>query len=374
MGLILFTILGIDCTTNEWQLVWSDKFDGQYLNRTLWEVEDEWNRRQCTRAKELNLLNCYADQRRNIHLINGTLAITPAREWSTYSQKELKAYTSAVITSRANWTYGRFEIRASLPQGKMLTPAIYMESVNGSLHLATNGFIELVTNRQEQSIVGGGYYGQSNTNDPEYPIGGNSTRLGDFHTYTLEWTPGWMRWSRGIDFNISRRLSDDYDRPFRLVINLFVGGNTQYLFPGQTLTDDDYRGWKCSAIIVDYVRVYQWSHVDNVTESTPQFVESHVNNVTVIKTLPADRLYSGHICEAAMAYVNKNDPDHGAITLVYLIAGLVLGLIFIALLVFNVYTYVTQKRLKAKNSAELNGDGDKLTEITLNDSTVNYCV
>ncbi|CAG2103063.1 unnamed protein product [Medioppia subpectinata] len=374
-----------------WQLVWSDEFDGQYLNKTLWKVEDEWNRGQCERAKELNLLNCYADQRRNLQIINGTLVITPAREWSTYSQKAFKAYTSAIITSRANWTYGRFEVRASLPQGKMLRPAIYMESVNGSLPWATNGFIELVTNRQElltvgnhqeQLIVGGAYYNETNTtvrysaNNWKYPIGGNGTRsLADFHTYTLEWTPSWMRWyfdrqNRGINFNIGGRLSARYERP------------------GQPF-DRPFR--LCSAIIVDYVRVYRWvppegsdhtlatllpeeSHVNNVTDSTPQSVESHVNNitestsqsgesyvnnVTVIKALPADRLYSGEICEAAMAYVLKTEtraPVTGALTYVYLIAIL---------------------RLKAKIKAERNGDdncGDgKLTEITLNDNTVNYC-
>jgi len=43
--------------------------------------------------------------------------------------------------------------------------------------------------------------------------------------------------------------------PFRLAIYLGVGG---HLFEDQTLTVEDVIKWKCSLLIIDYVRIYEW--------------------------------------------------------------------------------------------------------------------
>jgi beta-glucanase (GH16 family) len=37
-----------------------------------------------------------------------------------------KPFTSARMTTKASWLYGKFEIRARLPKGKHLWPAIWM--------------------------------------------------------------------------------------------------------------------------------------------------------------------------------------------------------------------------------------------------------
>ena len=39
-------------------------------------------------------------------------------------------YTSASLTSRASWTYGRIEVRAKLPKGRGTWPAIWMLGTN----------------------------------------------------------------------------------------------------------------------------------------------------------------------------------------------------------------------------------------------------
>jgi beta-glucanase (GH16 family) len=49
------------------------------------------------------------------------LVIIPLKE--KYLNKE---YTSARITTKEGFTYGKFEIRAALPNGKMLRPAFFM--------------------------------------------------------------------------------------------------------------------------------------------------------------------------------------------------------------------------------------------------------
>jgi beta-glucanase (GH16 family) len=68
-------------------------------------------------------LNCNTNSSQNLRLIDVTLAITVIRE------KHLnKEYTSAKITTREGFTYGRFEIRAALPKGKMLRPAFFIQA------------------------------------------------------------------------------------------------------------------------------------------------------------------------------------------------------------------------------------------------------
>jgi beta-glucanase (GH16 family) len=94
-------------------------------------------------------LNCNTNSSQNLRLIDGTLAITVIHE------KHLnKEYTSAKITTREGFTYGRFEIRAALPKGKMLRPAFFMppEISDG---WAENGQIDIMTNIQDNILAAG---------------------------------------------------------------------------------------------------------------------------------------------------------------------------------------------------------------------------
>ena len=75
-------------------------------------------------------LNCFTYREENIRIINGTLVLTAIRE------KYLnKYYTSSVITTKQSFTYGKFEMRAALPKGKMLSShKYYLTERNDKFH------------------------------------------------------------------------------------------------------------------------------------------------------------------------------------------------------------------------------------------------
>ena len=67
--------------------------------------------------QSIGRLNCYTNSSRNIRLMNGTLALT-----AIYEKTMNKKFSSAWIRSSVNFTYGRIDVRAALPVGKLLSP------------------------------------------------------------------------------------------------------------------------------------------------------------------------------------------------------------------------------------------------------------
>ena len=65
------------------------------------------------------------DRPENARVENGLLVIEARREAFQGAD-----YTSASLTSRASWTYGRIEVRAKLPKGRGTWPAIWMLGTN----------------------------------------------------------------------------------------------------------------------------------------------------------------------------------------------------------------------------------------------------
>ncbi|CAG2103885.1 unnamed protein product [Medioppia subpectinata] len=245
---ITLLIYCVKCEQNL-QLVWSEEFNGNEVDANVWEVEDEWQSGNCY-GNFIGQLNCNVNQSKNLRLIEGCLAITAFREKQKVFDKE---YTSAKIKTKMGWTYGRFEIRAALPVGKMLRPVMAMESVSPK-QWATAGQIDIMSNIQTQALVSGVhfsasppvYYGQTYGLTPE-------TRVNQFHTYAVEWSERQMSWffdgMRYFTFHLNHTLSPHYVRkgepfvgkPFKLLINLGVGG---LLFPNQLLDINDTNDWK----------------------------------------------------------------------------------------------------------------------------------
>ena len=82
----------------EYQLVWSDEFDGTELNRNNWNVEVNGN------GGGNNELQYYVDRTNNIQVSDGTLKITARKE--NYGGK---SYTSGRINSKGKqeFKYGK---------------------------------------------------------------------------------------------------------------------------------------------------------------------------------------------------------------------------------------------------------------------------
>ena len=246
----------------DWKLVWADEFnqpDGSPVNAKNWSFETGgggWGN---------NELECYTDRTANASVQNGELVIK-----STPENYLGCAYTSArlVTKGKADWTYGRFEIKAKLPQSKGLWPAIWMlptdNAYGGWPDSGEIDIMELLGDKPYK-IYGTLHYGSPHTSQGgEYDLTGSSATGGasfadDFHVFSFEWEPQEMRWF--VDgflyfsthvWNTSGPEGDfpaPFNRRFHLVLNVAVGG----AWPG---SPDETTTWPQS-MTVDYVRVYK---------------------------------------------------------------------------------------------------------------------
>lgn len=103
---------------SDWSLVWSDEFDQNSIDSQKWTHEvDCWGGGN-------NEKQCYTENAENSFVSDGTLKIValPAPEGS-----ELPYTSARMITKhKADFKYGRFEIRAKMPYGQGSFPAFWM--------------------------------------------------------------------------------------------------------------------------------------------------------------------------------------------------------------------------------------------------------
>lgn len=239
-----------------WEKVWSDEFDYTGLpDPTKWSYDTENN----DDGWGNNEAQFYTVERpENSYVSDGTLKITARKE--SLGGKE---YTSArlITKGQGDWTYGRFEIRAKLPSGRGMWPAIWMLPTDWEYgEWPRSGEIDIMENVGFDADT---VLATSHTMHYNHSIGTStsgklavSTCHSDFHTYSLEWNED--EWTVYIDgehyYTYANRgegwESWPYDKNFHLLLNVAVGGNwggrhgiDNSIFP-QTME-------------VDYVRVYQ---------------------------------------------------------------------------------------------------------------------
>ena len=101
----------------EYELVWTDEFDGTELDRTSWNVEVNGN------GGGNNELQYYTDRPVNLRVESGNLIIEARRE--NYGGRQ---YTSARINTMGKRTflYGKIEARIMFPSGGGTWPAFWM--------------------------------------------------------------------------------------------------------------------------------------------------------------------------------------------------------------------------------------------------------
>src|SRR5437588_1714701 len=116
---MLFARFALNAADLQWKLVWSDEFDGSSLDPSKWEFEVN------AHGGGNNELQYYKTN--NVRVTGGVLTIEARKEHYT-GPGGTREYTSARIRTRAkgDWQYGRFDLRAKLPQGKGIWPAIWM--------------------------------------------------------------------------------------------------------------------------------------------------------------------------------------------------------------------------------------------------------
>lgn len=239
-----------------YQLVWSDEFDYEGLpDSTKWEFDTQGN----AHGWGNNELQFYTEKRKdNASVANGFLSITARKE-----PMNEKAYSSARLRTKGkgDWKYGRYEIRAKLPKGLGIWPAIWMlptDWVYGGW--PKSGEIDIM---EHVGYEPDSVFASSHTETYNHAIGTNKTKgiavknlYDDFHIYALEWNE--QEYSVFMDdekyFTFKNEGSGakewPYDQPFHLLLNVAVGGN----WGGKHGVDDRIFP---QSMVVDYVRVYQ---------------------------------------------------------------------------------------------------------------------
>ena len=98
----------------EYKLIWHDEFDGNELDRSIWNVElhePGWVNEE---------LQEYVDSPENIKVENSTLILQPVKKGDKYTSGRVNCQ------GKKDLLYGVFEVSAKVPTGKGYLPAFWM--------------------------------------------------------------------------------------------------------------------------------------------------------------------------------------------------------------------------------------------------------
>jgi len=232
-------------------LVWEDDFQGNSLNLSNWSYEIGTG----TNGWGNNEIQYY--RKENATLKEGHLVITAKKE--TF---EGRSYTSSrlVTKDKKQFRYGRIDVRAVMPKGQGLWPALWMLGSNfetvGWPACGEIDIMEMIGGNSRENTVHGTVHWENNGTRAQY--GGenkiSSGTLADkFHVFSIVWDSTSIRWY--IDnqqyhiIDTTPGELDEFRRNFFFIFNVAVGGDWPGS-PDNTTTFPQH-------MIVDYVRVFQ---------------------------------------------------------------------------------------------------------------------
>ena len=235
-------------------MVWNDEFTGNALNTNDWTYEiGDGCPNNCGWGN--NELEYYRSE--NAWLAGETLIIEAREEAFSGSD-----YTSAKLITRNKFSfqYGRIDIRALLPKGQGIWPALWMLGNNMSaVGWPKCGEIDIM------EMIGGS--GRENTcygtlhwdNMGQYASYGGSTTVSPddfteaYHVFSITWDETRIKWYVDNDPYHEMLITDpemsEFQQEFWLIFNVAVGGNWPGNPDGFTVFPQQMK--------VDYVRVFQ---------------------------------------------------------------------------------------------------------------------
>lgn len=226
-------------------MVWSDEFDGTSLN------SDDWNLQTGDHGWGNNEWQNYTQSATSME--DGILTIK--------ANKDGDNYTSARINTQGKVTfkYGRIDVRAALPEGQGVWPAIWMLGES----FATDGWpfcgeidiMEMIGGQGRENTVHGTVHWDSNGHAS---YGGHTTLNSGtfhdkFHVFSIVWDADKIEWY--LDdvqyhvIDITPADLSEFHAEFHFLMNIAVGGNWPG-YPDASTTFPQY-------MYVDYIRVFQ---------------------------------------------------------------------------------------------------------------------
>ena len=243
---------------SNWELVWAEEFDTDTLDMGNWEYQIGTGASEGLFSWGNNERQYYTDREENIYLEDNKLHIRALDD--SFANR---SYSSARIRTKdkADFKYGKFEIRAKVPEGQGMWPAIWMmptDNVYGTWPKSGEIDIMELVGHEPNVVHGTVHYGPDWPNNREH--GGSITKSDgnysdDFHIYSIIWRPDQIDWF--VDGQLYARTTPahlaphnwPFDQYFHFILNVAVGGT----WPG----DPDNTTEFPQEMIVDYVRVYE---------------------------------------------------------------------------------------------------------------------
>jgi beta-glucanase (GH16 family) len=236
-------VINVDYST----LAWSDEFNDTTLNTSNWNYElgdnSGWGN---------NELESYTSSKNNVYTQDGFLYIKAIKQG-------ISSYTSGRITTQGKkeFTFGRIDIRAKLPEGQGIWPALWMLGSNiSTVGWPICGEIDIMEELGQQPDKV--YFTAHYNNNGHQSSGGNYSLPGasfsnDFHIFSLLWQPTRLKWyvdnKEYFSVNNNQISGFPMDLPQFFIFNVAVGGN----WPGSPDATTVFP----QSMVVDYIRVYQ---------------------------------------------------------------------------------------------------------------------
>lgn len=250
-------------------LEWSDEFDGQSIDPTIWTFETGdgtayglppgWGNEE----KQI-----YTNSSDNAYLSleegNEVLAITALKTGA-------EDYTSAKLTTEGlkSIRFGRVDIRAKVPAGNGLWPALWMLGENRPIidwpGCGEIDIMEVLGKEPNKMYTTLHYVATDNKKgelQKEHPLA-SGNYSDNFHVYSMEWTPTKIQYLLDQTPVYEETIEGDmkeFLRPFYVILNLAVGG----YWPG----DPDPTTNFPATMYVDYVRYYSINNL-NIPSAPP---------------------------------------------------------------------------------------------------------
>ncbi|MEM8679129.1 MAG: family 16 glycosylhydrolase [Planctomycetota bacterium] len=197
-----------------WNPVWNDEFAGSSIDYSRWEVADR-------EFSPNNELQYYRPEQ--VSVGNGRLRITALDE-----PLGAQPYRSGLIRTWQEHRFGRWEVRADLPRGQGMWPAIWLLPRHADWPVG--GEIDIMENiGSDTTFVKGSYHynwtpGSPITSNNDYIVG--TDFAAGMHDYAVEWEPNQIRFY--VDDNLYHTVDNPVqpaEVPMSLIINLAVGGD-----------------------------------------------------------------------------------------------------------------------------------------------------
>lgn len=238
-----------------YELVWSDEFEGSEIDNNKWGHEVNAS------GGGNNELQYYTARSENSFVKDGFLHIVARQEEYT-AEEGTRYYTSARMRSmnKGDWTYCRIDVRAKIPFGQGMWPAIWMLPTDWEYGgWPSSGEIDIM----EHVNLGDDIHGSVHTEAYNHKIGTQKSGQvsipeadNSFHVYSIVWTEDKIDFL--VDDNQYYSFSNDkqgdyttwpFDKRFHILLNVAVGGD----WPGNPTPETLFP----KEMVIDYVRVYQ---------------------------------------------------------------------------------------------------------------------